>query len=513
MSFLTYDGKEDPLGWLNRCDAFFRAQNIREADKVGLASFHMLGIAQHWFHMLERDAGPDGCIGWPMFKSLCHQRFGPPLCTNHLLDLARLPFQGSVASYQEEFLAKMAHASPLAPDQQVNLFTGGLPEPLRTDVELHYPQDLQRAMSLARAYERQAVPSSSTYKHQRSSSRSYQSAQQPSVQATPTNSSGQQPPRPFKRLTPTKMAERRRQGLCYNCDEQYIKGHKCPRLFYLEVSDFVDPVPEEFDQSYMPRSEEMEPLISLHASTGIKKDGTMKIWLTIGNHELTALLDTGSTSNFVSLEAAQRIGLRCQHSAGASVIVANGDRVACQGLAKDVVFHVHNDFFQINCYTIPLDSYDVVLGVSFLKKLSPILWDLEDLCMSFTYHGKRIMWKGLGSERWDIPSTSRLHSIQESDRPLLADLLESFADLFEEPTGLPPSRACDHRIHLLPNTTPVAVRPYCYPHLQKDELEAQCNAMLQQGIIRVSTSPFSAPVTCKKTGWHLALLCGLQITE
>jgi hypothetical protein len=44
----------------------------------------------------------------------------------------------------------------------------------------------------------------------------------------------------------------------------------------------------------------------------------------------------------------------------------------------------------------------------------------------------------------------------------------------------------------------VAVRPYRYPHLQKDELEAQCAAMLNQGIIRPSTSPFSAPVLLAK---------------
>jgi hypothetical protein len=38
------------------------------------------------------------------------------------------------------------------------------------------------------------------------------------------------------------------------------------------------------------------------------------------------------------------------------------------------------------------------------------------------------------------------------------------------------------------------VRPYHYPHLQKDELEWQCFEMLGQGIIRPSTSPFFALV-------------------
>lgn len=38
------------------------------------------------------------------------------------------------------------------------------------------------------------------------------------------------------------------------------------------------------------------------------------------------------------------------------------------------------------------------------------------------------------------------------------------------------------------------VCPYRYPQLQKDELEAQCAAMLDQGIIRPNTFAFSAPV-------------------
>lgn len=45
--------------------------------------------------------------------------------------------------------------------------------------------------------------------------------------------------RTFKRLSPEEMAERRMMGLCYNCDEPSVCGHKCACLFYLEAQDYT----------------------------------------------------------------------------------------------------------------------------------------------------------------------------------------------------------------------------------------------------------------------------------
>jgi hypothetical protein len=77
---------------------------------------------------------------------------------------------------------------------------------------------------------------------------------------------------------------------------------------------------------------------------------------------------------------------------------------------------------------------------------------------------------------------------------LLEELLANFDDVFGEPHGLPPSCSRDHNITLMPRAPPVAVRPYRYPALHKDELERQCASMLDQGIIRRSSSMFSSPV-------------------
>jgi hypothetical protein len=55
LLFPTYEGKEDPLDWLNKCERFFRAQLTKPADRVWLASYHLSGTASQWYMLLERD--------------------------------------------------------------------------------------------------------------------------------------------------------------------------------------------------------------------------------------------------------------------------------------------------------------------------------------------------------------------------------------------------------------------------------------------------------------------------
>jgi hypothetical protein len=76
---------------------------------------------------------------------------------------------------------------------------------------------------------------------------------------------------------------------------------------------------------------------------------------------------------------------------------------------------------------------------------------------------------------------------------LLDETLTSFEGIFVEPQGLPPPRSHDHGITLQPGVPPVVVRPYRSPATHKDEIERQC-AMLQQGLIRRSSSAFSSPI-------------------
>jgi hypothetical protein len=55
------------------------------------------------------------------------------------------------------------------------------------------------------------------------------------------------------------MAEHQKQGLCYNCDEQYVRSHKCARLFYLEASDYIVEEPDEPAKEALPSLEPFDP--------------------------------------------------------------------------------------------------------------------------------------------------------------------------------------------------------------------------------------------------------------
>lgn len=479
LDFPRYDGKSDPLIFINRCESYFHQQRIMEEEKVWMAGFNLEDGAQMWWIQVQHD---EGIPSWRRFTELLHLRYGPPLRSAPLFELADCRRTSTVAEFQDRFQALLPRAGPLGESQRVQLFTGGLLPPLSNAVRIHNPQTLAAAMSLARQLELMDLAPPSTTPS-RAAPRPLLPAPQSrlALPAPPPAPAAAGPP--VKRLSQAEQAERRRLGLCYNCDERYTRGHNrvCRRIFFIagvELSDADDAANQEADA----------PVFSLRAVAGVLDADTMQIVVTLGSTSLVALLDTGSTHSFISEEAARRSGLTVCHRARLTAMVANGERVPCAGVIRAAPLDVDGETFPADLFVMPLASYDAVLGTKWLGALGPIYWDLAHRQMWFMHHGRTLCWTGV------TVSHPPVRQAVITGASLLDELLAAFGALFAEPTGLPPKRAHDHRIILKPNSEPVAVRPYRYPAAHKDELERQCAAMITQGIIRRSDSPFSSPV-------------------
>lgn len=138
----------------------------------------------------------------------------------------------------------------------------------------------------------------------------------------------------------------------------------------------------------------------------------------------------------------------------------------------------------------------MILGEDWLEEVSPMWVDRKAKVMRFTYQGQRIELRGLGDDISQCTEISalklqglfrhhavvnciQLHLIQNSAPTLdtvasiqqfdgkdlphqVASLIREYAQLFEEPTTLPPQRFDDHQIPLIPGAHPVQVRPYRY---------------------------------------------------
>jgi hypothetical protein len=160
------------------------------------------------------------------------------------------------------------------------MFTAGLGDPLRTDVKLVTPPDLQTAMSLARAYERRTTTTNIVSRPTTSTaSQSSTVSAASSIQVTSTSR-----PR-FRRLSPKEMATKQANE-CYYCLEKFSNDHKCKAkgVFLLELDDDIEPEAVVDDLG-----------IFLHALTGINVTNMMKLQVIVVGQALMALVDTGST--------------------------------------------------------------------------------------------------------------------------------------------------------------------------------------------------------------------------
>jgi hypothetical protein len=89
-----------------------------------------------------------------------------------------------------------------------------------------------------------------------------------------------------------------------------------------------------------------------------------------------------------------------------------------------------------------------------------------------------------------------LHNLQQSLPPIVADILQEYADVFpsEVLAELPPLRGIEHPIDLIPGGSLPNHAPYRTNPEETKEIQRQVQELLDKGYVRESLSPCAVPV-------------------
>lgn len=311
----------------------------------------------------------------------------------------------------------------------------------------------------------------------------------------------------------------------FQSGEKWGPGHKCPKSVQLHVLEELLEVlqiqeNQEAGQDCESEGSDEELVVSECAVSGTMGKRTVRLQGLIQNQEVLILIDLGSSSSFVAQHLVDSLSLAVLETAPAQVVIADGGVLQCNKVATKFDWWCQGHSFTSDLKVLQLGGYDVILGMDWLEHFSPMWINWQRKKLRFTYQGKRITLTGVKENLSDCKSVTakqlkgmfksraiaqvvQLCSIEENETseqlpPVISAVLQEFQDQFQEPSRLPPHRDFNHNIPLVPNAKPVNAKPYRYAPKQKDEIERQVKVMLQQGIIKDSSSPFASPVLLVK---------------
>ncbi|KAL5559612.1 hypothetical protein UlMin_035823 [Ulmus minor] len=304
-------------------------------------------------------------------------------------------------------------------------------------------------------------------------------------------------------------SKKRAKGLCFRCDEKFSPGHNCKnhelQVLLLSEDDSAQDVElEEEDRPYPNSSQDSALDLSLNLLMGFTSSHTIKVWGLLGTRKIIILIDSGVSHSFISSKLVREMDIPCEATTGLGVQVGNGMSFKQEGMCRGLKLSIQECEIVEIFFPFELGSVDVVLGVTWLHTLGEVRADWSRFTMRFRQAGTWVTLSGDPTLYHSLVSLTSLNrsihvegygilieffSVQRKDMAgyegqvanVIISLLDSFAEVFGQPVGLPPWRAQDHKIVL-----------------QKGEIEKLVGEMLLSGIIRPSTSPYSSPILLVK---------------
>nr|GEV71532.1 putative reverse transcriptase domain-containing protein [Tanacetum cinerariifolium] len=209
----------------------------------------------------------------------------------------------------------------------------------------------------------------------------------------------------------------------------------------------------------------------------------------LNNRYALILFDSGSDRSYVDTRFSFMLDINpVKIGASYEVELADGRVVSTNTVLKGCTLNLVNHVFEIDLMPIELSTFDVIIGMDWLVKHDAVI-----IC------GEKVVRIMYGNKMSIVESDKGCVSIEEDkskekqmeDVPVIRDFFEVF---LEELLGLPPPRQVEFRIDLVLGAAPVVRAPYRLALSEMKEFLVQLQELLEKGFIRLSSSPWGAPV-------------------
>ncbi|GKF10788.1 putative reverse transcriptase domain-containing protein, partial [Tanacetum coccineum] len=205
--------------------------------------------------------------------------------------------------------------------------------------------------------------------------------------------------------------------------------------------------------------------------------------LLLNNHYASILFDTGADRSFISTAFSSLINISpkpLENSYDAEL--ADGKIVGVDTIMRGYTLNFLNHPFNIDLMPVELGSFDVIIGMDWLRRCHAVIVCDEKL-VRIPYGNETLM----SAKKEEDKSEGK----QIKDVPIIRDFPKVFP---EDLPGLPPARPVEFQIDLIPGAALIARAPYRLAPSKMKELSKHLQELSNKGFIRPSSSPWGAPV-------------------
>ncbi|KAJ3688355.1 hypothetical protein LUZ61_017519 [Rhynchospora tenuis] len=550
--FPSFDGS-NPTGWRSKCENYFSIFQIPEPVKPQMATLHFTGEAQEWYDCFKEEY-PD--LPWPMLVEEVLDRFLTQNDSHPVGEFKRVYHTGKVTDYIRQFERAKSRLISETKIRSTTFFVQGFIEGLREEiryaVEGHDPVTLNQAFNYARKAELNSEGIDRRYRTLNKPSSSQTQPFKPFRDAVPAIKNDPFVPpvvKPDNTMAGKEMTREQMRALklCYYCKEKFFPGHKCKMKTLLSLQahepQSIDDITTDSegpshqyiewvtDASIEDSIYKEEAVITMCAAPEPQQIHTLRFKGLLDQIPICVLIDTGSTHSFINPSLIDSHKWQVVTTDPLHVRIANGAAMTTSTKCEGLLFTLQNHELSGNVRLLNIQGYDLILGMDWLSLHSPMTIDWAagqlQLCkgdkkLVFTVQNevaevhlcKEAPCPITEGKKGNLMMLAHIYTIDEGAHQsipipdLLQPVLAKFAQVFQEPTGLPPVRSIDHQIPLIDATKTISIRPYRYSYFQKMEIDKIIEELVSNSFIRPSTSPYSSPILLvrkKDNSWRLCI--------